>query len=106
MIRRPPRSTLFPYTTLFRSGEKQPWSSGFAWKYARSNSSAVSAVAIWRGGARGALTRRRRGGPPPPSAPPASSPPPGGERRGIVKKERGDRAVLVEEKASPRLLLP
>jgi len=23
MIRRPPRSTLFPYTTLFRSGEKQ-----------------------------------------------------------------------------------
>src|SRR5256885_8509940 len=22
MIRRPPRSTLFPYTTLFRSGEK------------------------------------------------------------------------------------
>src|SRR3712207_8251406 len=37
MIRRPPRSTLFPYTTLFRSGtrrqfdhrveeERQPWS--------------------------------------------------------------------------------
>src|SRR3712207_9436836 len=24
MIRRPPRSTLFPYTTLFRSMEKQP----------------------------------------------------------------------------------
>src|SRR3712207_9368019 len=24
MIRRPPRSTLFPYTTLFRSGEKMP----------------------------------------------------------------------------------
>src|SRR5437879_12381682 len=23
MIRRPPRSTLFPYTTLFRSGKKQ-----------------------------------------------------------------------------------
>src|SRR5438477_2441210 len=23
MIRRPPRSTLFPYTTLFRSGESQ-----------------------------------------------------------------------------------
>src|SRR2546429_6495389 len=23
MIRRPPRSTLFPYTTLFRSGEKK-----------------------------------------------------------------------------------
>src|SRR5256885_12655516 len=24
MIRRPPRSTLFPYTTLFRSGEEMP----------------------------------------------------------------------------------
>ena len=24
MIRRPPRSTLFPYTTLFRSGELDP----------------------------------------------------------------------------------
>src|SRR3712207_7958610 len=24
MIRRPPRSTLFPYTTLFRSGEHRP----------------------------------------------------------------------------------
>src|SRR5688572_32029058 len=24
MIRRPPRSTLFPYTTLFRSGQGQP----------------------------------------------------------------------------------
>src|SRR2546427_5378920 len=25
MIRRPPRSTLFPYTTLFRSGETARW---------------------------------------------------------------------------------
>src|SRR5690348_18218591 len=25
MIRRPPRSTLFPYTTLFRSGLRNPW---------------------------------------------------------------------------------
>src|SRR6266496_6175187 len=25
MIRRPPRSTLFPYTTLFRSGAGFPW---------------------------------------------------------------------------------
>src|ERR1039457_7347563 len=24
MIRRPPRSTLFPYTTLFRSGDRRP----------------------------------------------------------------------------------
>src|SRR3712207_6869722 len=27
MIRRPPRSTLFPYTTLFRSPDQVPWSS-------------------------------------------------------------------------------
>src|SRR5688572_31028970 len=35
MIRRPPRSTLFPYTTLFRSGPQPPGGSrqGFAsWK--------------------------------------------------------------------------
>src|SRR2546422_5841232 len=25
MIRRPPRSTLFPYTTLFRSSHRAPW---------------------------------------------------------------------------------
>src|SRR5256885_6803229 len=25
MIRRPPRSTLFPYTTLFRSPRSRPW---------------------------------------------------------------------------------
>src|SRR3989442_4502025 len=25
MIRRPPRSTLFPYTTLFRSSHADPW---------------------------------------------------------------------------------
>src|SRR3712207_7933820 len=28
MIRRPPRSTLFPYTTLFRSRSTSRWSSG------------------------------------------------------------------------------
>src|SRR5688572_30872630 len=28
MIRRPPRSTLFPYTTLFRSGERRPDADG------------------------------------------------------------------------------
>src|SRR3712207_7680352 len=28
MIRRPPRSTLFPYTTLFRSGGPQRWPVG------------------------------------------------------------------------------
>src|SRR5690348_17759607 len=28
MIRRHPRSTLFPYTTLFRSGVAMPWAAG------------------------------------------------------------------------------
>src|SRR5260221_6743300 len=28
MIRRPPRSTLFPYTTLFRSPDSRLWASG------------------------------------------------------------------------------
>src|ERR1035438_4644746 len=28
MIRRPPRSTLFPYTTLFRSGGRASWNRG------------------------------------------------------------------------------
>src|SRR3712207_7368356 len=34
MIRRPPRSTLFPYTTLFRSSQTRPimcWSDGPPW---------------------------------------------------------------------------
>src|SRR5258708_10404096 len=30
MIRRPPRSTLFPYTTLFRSGIHTTWEMSFA----------------------------------------------------------------------------
>src|SRR3712207_8603946 len=30
MIRRPPRSTLFPYTTLFRSGDSRPGQRGQA----------------------------------------------------------------------------
>src|SRR5687768_18342036 len=30
MIRRPPRSTLFPYTTLFRSAYRQPVAGGLA----------------------------------------------------------------------------
>src|SRR3712207_7456255 len=35
MIRRPPRSTLFPYTTLFRSGFlHRPARGGAAWRWA------------------------------------------------------------------------
>src|SRR2546425_6264339 len=35
MIRRPPRSTLFPYTTLFRSGHTAEVQSGYGWEVAR-----------------------------------------------------------------------
>src|SRR2546426_7104334 len=39
MIRRPPRSTLFPYTTLFRSSCATPTSSPAAWTRSSSNAS-------------------------------------------------------------------
>src|SRR5260221_2562830 len=32
MIRRPPRSTLFPYTTLFRSSKPCSWRNGDEWR--------------------------------------------------------------------------
>src|SRR3712207_7967733 len=52
MIRRPPRSTLFPYTTLFRSGAARA-----ARRAARGND------AVRRGGSRGARRRHAaRGG--------------------------------------------
>src|SRR5258708_8641991 len=43
MIRRPPRSTLFPYTTLFRSwhGDIQRYSAGVAERHRRCRSCAV-----------------------------------------------------------------
>src|SRR6266571_6526923 len=40
MIRRPPRSTLFPYTTLFRSG--RPWRCPAGWPGAGCSASARS----------------------------------------------------------------
>src|SRR2546430_6672528 len=46
MIRRPPRSTLFPYTTLFRSDRNdkhpRPRGSGLGLKFARSSASSRS----------------------------------------------------------------
>src|SRR3712207_7016089 len=35
MIRRPPRSTLFPYTTLFRSQVTEKWAQGMVANFAR-----------------------------------------------------------------------
>src|SRR2546422_4857272 len=50
MIRRPPRSTLFPYTTLFRSGRGSHGSPA-RWRAARSEFARASrphATTIWR----------------------------------------------------------
>src|SRR2546422_4962609 len=40
MIRRPPRSTLFPYTTLFRSSSRSGSGRAFRWRSSASGSSA------------------------------------------------------------------
>src|SRR3712207_8368518 len=45
MIRRPPRSTLFPYTTLFRSGEVKDQVKGEAQNVAQTAAAAGSRVA-------------------------------------------------------------
>src|SRR2546429_4276607 len=47
MIRRPPRSTLFPYTTLFRSNEIQPVYLAPADARAAFERKSVDAWAIW-----------------------------------------------------------
>src|SRR5688572_33444374 len=51
MLRRPPRSTLFPYTTLFRSlGDVQPVSGNNTYKYAElaTTDGAVLSVVLTR----------------------------------------------------------
>src|SRR2546428_2833843 len=86
MIRRPPRSTLFPYTTLFRSvallwGERRHWQpalvglltlSGVAWLVLSRGGDGVAgwlrlltltACGLAGGGVGGPPVRRPRGGP-------------------------------------------
>src|SRR5256885_9381909 len=55
MIRRPPRSTLFPYTTLFRSRPRRPWE----WAPAAPRRPACS----WLGPGRGEDTPAQHGAP-------------------------------------------
>src|SRR3712207_9428905 len=60
MIRRPPRSTLFPYTTLFRSDAALPCSHDDGW--AELNYvSAATAPAAWVGSGGGVVGRKRCG---------------------------------------------
>src|SRR3712207_8354133 len=56
MIRRPPRSTLFPYTTLFRSPSPLPTNGGLAW------SPNAALAARDAGAARAGLAARAVGG--------------------------------------------
>src|SRR2546430_3689851 len=44
MIRRPPRSTLFPYTTLFRS--VRLWHAGYSWRDVLARPPAPDAIAV------------------------------------------------------------
>src|SRR5260370_7798887 len=94
MIRRPPRSTLFPYTTLFRSRVQLPASVGdrHTWHVGQSVCAAhgdqrLSRLSAGEGsrpppreaahGGRGASRNRgRTGGPPGPPPPAAPSPRP------------------------------
>src|SRR2546427_12685135 len=62
MIRRPPRSTLFPYTTLFRSGHV-----GFGLEARRSVGVVVARIVI-RGKAHGVWQSSRPFNPPPSGA--------------------------------------
>src|SRR5260370_39071862 len=57
MIRRPPRSTLFPYTTLFRSWRQKPASACF-WRDGRSN---LDIETTSHATARGVVERCNRG---------------------------------------------
>src|SRR3712207_7597555 len=70
MIRRPPRSTLFPYTTLFRSAgvSRNPWTDSWPWSV--SLGSLLSSVK--RAGVAGSLAALEASGPiGPPESPSA-----------------------------------
>src|SRR2546425_2707492 len=47
MIRRPPRSTLFPYTTLFRSACAARWRVSWRGRRQRSPAKAKTSVSAW-----------------------------------------------------------
>src|SRR5258707_8467905 len=64
MIRRPPRSTLFPYTTLFRSTRAVLEGVAFSMKdcmglFAQAGLASVKQVRVAGGGARSPLWRKR-----------------------------------------------
>src|SRR3989442_9683774 len=91
MIRRPPRSTLFPYTTLFRSPTREP-------------------VAPAQAGARTALTRTRDGSPSGnaaalPPTPPTGHPSRPSQRRSSSRSEEHTSELQSRPHLVCRLLL-
>src|SRR3712207_7107375 len=60
MIRRPPRSTLFPYTTLFRSGAGNPGSPGRRAHLILGDARSFRGGAALGGGGAGRRSRSRR----------------------------------------------
>src|SRR5438034_11533855 len=61
MIRRPPRSTLFPYTTLFRSTGRPRWTRiGCAKKWPRCGSASSRSKSGWRSARRSRSRTARR----------------------------------------------
>src|SRR2546422_5725295 len=62
MIRRPPRSPLFPYTTLFRSGEERVPRTHTQRDLCRTDQSCVGSIATRRfGSAQGRLLQKAQG---------------------------------------------
>src|SRR2546426_8638112 len=61
MIRRPPRSTLFPYTTLFRSGQPPPGGAGGPHARVRRGDEGRECGRAGGGGRPGAARARRAG---------------------------------------------
>src|SRR5256884_6717573 len=55
MIRRPPRSTLFPYTTLFRSLKVEAGLNRFVWDLRYADAHRFKGLVFWAGGTRGPL---------------------------------------------------
>src|SRR2546422_10170819 len=95
MIRRPPRSTLFPYTTLFRSPERHPHPNQHLADHVVASGAGVVTVA--------AAPRRRDVAittltPPPPRPP---GPPPGPERPEPVGWPKVRRAAPAARREGP-----
>src|SRR3989440_790635 len=76
MIRRPPRSTLFPYTTLFRSLIAEALAGSPSLEITEARLRSAQAQAITAGAPRGPAASLGALSPPPPNTPHRGLPPP------------------------------